>query len=179
MFKKIKAIIFIFCCFFFNIFPSITLTSEIVPFNNIAQHESPKLISPLVFEDFHGNKLNLEDYSGKLIIVNFWATWCQSCKEEMPSLDSLIQNKNFKNLVILPVNMENPNHKKVKIFFSHLNINKLKIFFDPNLNFVRQLKLRGVPTTVLINKNGKEFARIIGSIDFEDKKFTKWLLQYD
>ena len=75
--------------------------------------------------------------------------------------------------------MENPNHAKTKKFFSDLKIKKLKIFFDENLNFVKIFKLRGVPTTILINKNGEEFARITGSIDFQDKKFINWLLFYD
>ena len=180
MSKKITAIKFIiFCCFFFNIVSSISQTNENVPFNNIAQHTSPKPISPIVFEDFSGNKVNLGDYSGKLVIVNFWATWCKPCKEEMPSLDSLSQNENFKNLVIFPVNIENINYEKTKKFFSDLNVKKLEIFFDHNLNFVKELKLRGVPTTVIINKRGEEFARIIGSIDFKDKKFLKWLSNYD
>ena len=180
MSKKIKAIKYIiFCCFFINIVPSISQTNENVPFNNIVQHVSPKPISLIVFEDFLGNKVNLGDYSGKLVIVNFWATWCKPCKEEMPSLDRLSQNENFENLVILPVNMEKLNYEKTKKFFSNLNIKKLKIFFYPNLNFARELKLRGVPTTVIINKKGEEFARIIGSIDFEDKKFLKWLSDYD
>ena len=180
MSKKTKAIKYIiFCCFFINIVPSISQTNENVPFNNIVQHASPKPISPIVFEDFLGNKVNLGDYSGKLVIVNFWATWCKPCKEEMPSLDRLSQNENFENLVIFPVNIENINYEKTKKFFSNLNIKKLKIFFDPNLNFVKELKLRGVPTTVIINKKGKEFARITGSIDFKDKKFFKWLINYD
>ena len=177
---KVKATKFIILyCFFFNIVPSISQTNENVPFNNIVQHVSPKPISPIVFEDFSGNKVSLGDYSGKLVIVNFWATWCKPCKIEMPSLDSLSQNKNFENLVIFPVNMENPNYERTKKFFSDLKIKKLEIFFDPNLNFVKELKLRGVPTTVIINKKGEEFARIIGSIDFKNKKFLKWLSNYD
>ena len=180
MSKKITAIKFIiFCCFFFNIVSSISQTNENVPFNNIAQHTSPKPISPIVFEDFSGNKVNLGDYSGKLVIVNFWATWCKPCKEEIPSLDSLSQNKDIKNLIVFPVNIENINYEKTKKFFSDLNVKKLEIFFDPNLNFVKELKLRGVPTTVIINKRGEEFARIIGSIDFNNKKFLKWLSNYD
>ena len=180
MSKKIKAIkCIIFCCIFFNIVSSIAQTNENVPFNNITQHVSSKPISPIVFEDFSGNKVNLRDYYGKLVIVNFWATWCKPCKREMPSLDSLSQNDDFKSLLIFPVNMENRNYEKTKEFFSNLNIKKLEIFFDPNLNFVKELKLRGVPTTVIINKSGEEFARIIGSIDFKDKKFLKWLLNYD
>ena len=75
--------------------------------------------------------------------------------------------------------MEDRNLEKTKKFFSKLNIKTLEIFFDPDLNFVKELKLRGVPTTVLINKQGKEFARIIGLIDFKDKKFLNWLSNYD
>ena len=60
-----------------------------------------------------------------------------------------------------------------------LNIKNLKIFFDKDLNFVKEFKLRGVPTTILINRQGKEFARIIGEVNFEDKKFLEWLLLYD
>ncbi len=97
----------------------------------------------------------------------------------MPSLDKLYQDNNLKNLVAFAVNMEQPNATKSKKFFTDLNIQKLEIFFDHNLNFVNKFKLRGVPTTVLINKKGEEFARIVGSIDFQDQKFLKWLSNYD
>ena len=171
-----KFLIFLFC---FNIFSSISQTNEDVPLNNIAISEIPKPISPIIFEDFSGNEINLKNYLGKLVIINFWATWCAPCKEEMPSLDALYQNNNFENLQVLAVNMEQPNTLKTKKFFTDLNIQKLEIFFDRNLNFVKEFKLRGVPTTVLINKKGEEFARIIGTVNFQDKKFSKWLLKYD
>ena len=75
--------------------------------------------------------------------------------------------------------MEAPNPAKTKKFFEDLNIQKLEIFFDNDLNFVKEFKLRGVPTTVIINKKGEEFARIIGEVNFQDKKFLKWLSKYD
>ena len=75
--------------------------------------------------------------------------------------------------------MEQPNMVKTKKFFKELNIKKLSIYFDKNLNFVKEFKLRGVPTTIIINKKGEEFARIIGEVDFVDKKFLKWLSKYD
>jgi len=174
--KIAKFFIFFFC---FSIFSSISQTNEDVPLNNMAINEIPKPISSLIFEDFSGNEINLNDYHGKLVIINFWTTWCAPCKKEMPSLDSLYQDKNFKNLQAFAVNMEQPNKLKTKKFFADLNIQKLEIFFDHNLNFVKEFKLRGVPTTVLINKKGEEFARIIGEVNFQDKKFLKWLLKYD
>ena len=174
--KIVKFLIFFFC---FSIFSSISQTNEDVPLNNIAINEIPKPISSLIFEDFSGNEINLNHYNGKLVIINFWATWCAPCKREMPSLDKLYQDNNFKNLQIFPVNMEQPNILKTKKFFTDLNIQTLEIFFDHNLNFVKEFKLRGMPTTVIINKKGEEFARIIGEVNFQDKRFLKWLLKYD
>ena len=179
MFINQKIIIFSILFFCFSIFSSISQTTEDVPLNNLAINEIPKPISSLIFEDFSGNKINLKDYQGKLVIINFWATWCSPCKKEMPSLDNLSENTNFSNLEVLAVNMEQPNQLNTKKFFEDLKIKNLKIFFDKNLNFLKEFKLRGVPTTVLVNKNGEEFARIIGEVDFEDKKFLKWLLKYD
>ena len=179
MFKNQKITKFLFFFFCFSIFPSISQTNEDVPLNNMAINEIPKPISSLIFEDFSGNEIDLNDYHGKLVIINFWATWCAPCKKEMPSLDSLYQGSDFKNLQVFAVNMEQPNTLKTKKFFADLNIKKLEIFFDRNLNFVKEFKLRGVPTTVLINKKGEEFARIVGAINFQDEKFLKWLLNYD
>ena len=174
--KIVKFLIFFFC---FSIFSSISQTNEDVPLNNIAINEIPKPILSLIFEDFSGNEINLNHYVGKLVIINFWATWCAPCKKEMPSLDKLYQVNNFKNLQVFAVNMEQPNTLKTKKFFTNLNIQKLESFFDRNLNFVKEFKLRGVPTTVLINKKGEEFAKIIGEVNFQDKKFLKWLSKYD
>ncbi len=174
--KITKLIIFL---IFFIIFPSLPQASEDVPLNNMAINENPTPISSIKFEDLLGNGVELKDYVGKLVILNFWATWCAPCKKEMPSLDKLFQNAEFRNLQIFAINTEQPNPVKTKKFFTDLNIQKLNIFFDQNLNFVKEFKLRGVPTTILINKDGKEFARIIGETNFEDKKFVKWLLKYD
>ena len=174
--KILKFFIFIFC---FSIFSSISQTNEYVPLNNIAINQTPRAISPVIFEDFSGNEINLKDYYGKLVIINFWATWCFPCKEEMPLLDILYQNKNFKNLQVFAINIEKPNVSKTKNFFNELQIKKLSIFFDKNFSFVKEFQLRGVPTTILINKRGEEFARIKGAIDFQDKKIINWLLKYD
>ena len=179
MFINQKIIKFLFFFFCFSIFSSISQTNEDVPLNNMAINEIPKPISSIIFEDFSDNEINLKDYHGKLVIINFWATWCTPCKKEMPSLDALYQNNIFKNLQIFAVNMEQPNTLKTKKFYIDLNIQKLEIFFDRNLNFVKEFKLRGVPTTVLINKKGEEFARIIGEVNFQDKRFLKWLSKYD
>ena len=124
-------------------------------------------------------QLNLKDYRGKLIILNFWATWCAPCKEEMPSLDLLKKNKKLNNLEIFPINVGKEDFKKTSKFFEDLNIKNLNIYFDMPVTLAKKFGLRGIPTTIFFNKKGEEFARIIGSIDFNDEKFIKWLNNYN
>ena len=97
----------------------------------------------------------------------------------MPSLNRLQVNSSFNNLKILPINVGRENIEKIKNFFKELKIGNLELYFDKNLVVARKFALRGLPTTIFVNKNGEEFARIIGSINFDDKKFINWLKEYD
>jgi thioredoxin-related protein len=97
----------------------------------------------------------------------------------MPSLDFLKVNSKLKNIEIFPVNIGKDNLKKSNEFFKDLNIENLKIYFDNPITLSKVLALRGVPTTILFNREGKEFARVIGSIDFGNEEFIRWLKNYD
>ena len=97
----------------------------------------------------------------------------------MPSLDSLIRNPELDNIKIFPINIGKDSIKKSKKFFKELKIKNLDIYFDNHKTLAKDLKLRGVPTTILFNKDGKEFARIIGSINFNDDKFIKWIKNFN
>ena len=138
-----------------------------------------KKYDSITFLDAKNKLINLNDYQGNLIILNFWATWCAPCKEEMPSLDLLQINENLNNLKIFPINVGQDKTDKAEKFFNDLEIKNLEIYFDNNTNLPKKLSLRGIPTSILINKNGEEFARIIGSIDFNDNEFINWLSLYD
>ena len=105
---------FILFILFLNIFSSIAQTNEYVPLNNIVLYKTPKPIRPIVFQDFLGKEVNLKDYKGKIVVLNFWATWCEPCKEEMPSLDRLQNNPKLSNLKIIAINISQENLEKVK-----------------------------------------------------------------
>ena len=152
-----------------------TFADEALGLKNIIIHKDLKKYDSLVFLDHKNNQLNLKDFKGKLILLNFWATWCAPCKEEMPSLDKLQSYKDLSNLKIFPINIGNESFEKLEKFYNELKIQNLKFYFDHPVTLAKKLSLRGVPTTILFNKDGKEFARIIGTINFEDEKFIRWL----
>ena len=146
---------------------------------NLILTKNLKIDENIIFKDANQKDVDLTDYKGKLIILNFWATWCAPCREEMPSLDNLQANINLHNLKIFPINISRESLSKSESFYRELNIKNLDIYFDSSITLAKKLSLRGVPTTILFNKDGKEFARIIGSIDFNDEEFINWLKTYN
>ena len=163
----------------FIFFISSALANETPNIKNLVVNKELKTYDNISFFDSKGKLIKLSDYKSNLVILNFWATWCAPCKEEMPSLDALKINPNLSNLKIFPINVGKDDLKKSKKFFADLNIKNLDIYFDNTVTLAKDLSLRGVPTTLLFDKEGNEFARIIGSIDFNDKEFLKWLSKYN
>ena len=170
--KSFKIYIHIFIIFFF----AQQLLSETNYSKNIIVHKEPLDIKELKFKDFNLNDVDLTNKKGNIMILNFWATWCAPCKKEMPSLEEL--SKSYPEIAIYPINLEKPNKEKTKLFYESLDIKYLKIYFDPEFKLVKSFNMRGVPTSILIDKKGKEFARIIGEIDFLDKSFINFLKKY-
>ena len=156
-----------------------SFANEVTDIKNLVINKELKKYDGLTFLDAKNRQLNLNDYKGNLILLNFWATWCVPCKKEMPSLDLLQVHENLNNLKIFPINVGQDNNEKSLKFFEDLNIKNLELYFDPPVTLAKKLRLRGIPTSILINKDGFEFARILGSIDFEDEKFIKWLSKYN
>ena len=156
-----------------------SFASDISDIKNLVINKDLKKYDSLTILDDQNNQLNLDDYKGNLILLNFWATWCAPCKEEMPSLDLLQEQKNLDNLKIFAINVGQDNLENSKIFFEDLKIKNLKIYFDTPITLAKKFGLRGIPTSILMNKDGLEFARIVGSINFNEKKFIDWLAKYN
>ena len=156
-----------------------SFAEEVIDLKNLTINKELKKYENLTFLDYQNNQINLDDFKGNLVLLNFWATWCGPCKKEMPSLDKLQINKNLNNLRIFPINVGQDNFEKASKFFKDLKITNLNLYFDNSITLAKNFSLRGVPTSILINKDGFEFARIIGSIDFSDQKFIEWLSNYN
>ena len=156
-----------------------SVAEEVIDIKNLIINKELKKYDSLSFLDEKNQILNLNDYRGNLILLNFWATWCAPCREEMPSLDKLQTHENLDNLKVFPINIGQDSVEKAAKFFEDLKIENLTLYFDPPVTLAKKFGLRGLPTTILLNKQGQEFARIVGSIDFQDQKFIKWLSKYN
>jgi len=169
----------LFLLFIYLLFPSITSADQKLDIKNLKIHKEPKKVNNIIFKNFDDITISLNDFKGKLVVINFWATWCAPCREEMPSLDILQSNKNFQDLIVLPINVGKENKEKAKRFFNDLQIKNLKLYYDDSVKLANTFSLIGLPTTIFIDKDGDEFARIIGSVDFGDQNFIKWLSNYN
>ena len=155
------------------------VAEELPGIKNIVIHKIPKTYDNVIFLNKKDQKININESKGNLLILNFWATWCEPCKEEMPSLDRLQVNPELDNIKIFAINIGKEKLNKVNKFFVDLNIKNFEPYFDPPTTLAKKFSLRGIPTSILINKEGQEFARIIGSINFEDENFVNWIKKYN
>ena len=143
---------------------------------NIVIHEKPRLIKELKFKDVNLQEVDLTNKKGNIMILNFWASWCLPCKREMPSLENL--SHKYPEIKVFASNMEKPNKLRARDFYKSIGVVSLDIYFDPELKLVKQFKMRGLPTSILIDKEGNEFGRVVGEINFSDKKFLELIEEY-
>ena len=152
-----------------------TLAHELPDLKNLVVHKIPKTYDNVIFLDDTDEEIDIQNLDSQLIILNFWATWCAPCRDEMPSLNNLQSNNNKNKIRIIPINIGGENLRTSKKFFQELNIDKLKVHIGDGAAIAKNLKLRGLPTTIFIDREGYEFARIVGSIDFNSSEFLNWL----
>ena len=143
---------------------------------NLVIYEKPKDIKELKFKDINLQDVELTNKKGNIMIINFWATWCAPCKREMPSLEKLT-NK-YPEIKVYAINTEKPNKLKIRDFFRTIDVASLETYYDPDFKLVKQFKMRGLPTSILINKDGEEFGRVIGEVDFISESFLNIIKKY-
>jgi thiol-disulfide isomerase/thioredoxin len=130
-------------------------------------HEDPRPLAKFEFQDEAGQKYTLDKFRGTFVLVNIWATWCPPCKEEMPSLNSLASHFSTKRLTIIPISVDVSGAIPARRFFTELGLNSLSLYVDPSANVMHALAVVGIPTTVLINRDGLEIARRVGPAQWD------------
>ena len=126
----------------------------------------PTPLPPLSFVDGTGASRTLDQYKGHGLVLNLWATWCVPCVTELPALDALARTLQPSGAQVLTVSVDRGGADQVRPFFAAHGIRSLPILLDPHSAVLSTLRLDGIPTTLLVNRNGLEVARLQGPIDW-------------
>ena len=126
----------------------------------------PTDLPDTVFLDADGKDVTLADYAGKAILLNFWATWCAPCREEMPALDELQGELGGEDFQVLTVATGRNARTAIDKFYEETGVENLPILTDARQQLARDMGVLGLPVTVLISPEGKEVARLPGDADW-------------
>ena len=146
--------------------------SETVEPKDFTWHDKPVDAPATVFKDASDMNKTLKDFGGKVLIVNFWATWCAPCVKEMPALDRLNAKLGGKDFQVIAINQERNGPKIAKPFVEKQGW-KLHLYLDPATGFYKDAKLGGLPTSLIIGKDGKELGRIAGEVVWDSPAVEK------
>ena len=127
----------------------------------------PKPVPALTFFDGDGNEVSLADFRGKVVVLNLWATWCAPCRREMPSLDRLQAALGDQGLEVIALSLDRGDVAKVREFFDELGLSNLAIYHDPEARAGRELGAPGLPTTLMIDRDGREVGRLLGPAEWD------------
>ena len=140
---------------------------------NFTFFDPPKQVAGVSFVDAQGRKLGLEDFRGKFVLVNLWATWCGPCRREMPSLDRLQARLSGGDFTVLALSQDRKGVAAVEKFLTQIGTKNLDVFVDASAQSARKLGAIGLPTTVLLNKEGGVIGRLIGSAEWDSDEAAR------
>lgn len=133
-------------------------------------HEAPIPVSEQSFTDMEDGSHTLADFEGQVVLLNFWATWCAPCREEMPSLDALQHDLGGEDFQVVTLATGRNPTPAILRFFEEEGIEALPTYLDPRQNVAREMSVFGLPITVIIDRDGNEVGRLRGDADWHSEE---------
>lgn len=130
-------------------------------------HPQPQALKEFMFADGDLKAATLADFRGKVVLLNLWATWCGPCREEMPTLDRLQAKLGGPDFEVVTLSIDQEGVAIVKDFYEELGLKALRIFVDESMTAPVALNALGVPTTLLISREGQEIGRYTGPAEWD------------
>ena len=124
--------------------------------------KQPEALPDIAFVNGAGKPVRLADWRGKVVLLNLWATWCAPCREEMPALDRLEQALGSDKFQVVALAVDKAGVEGARKFLDETKVKALPVFADPTARVGTELKVIGMPTTILIDKEGREIGRLVG-----------------
>jgi thiol-disulfide isomerase/thioredoxin len=129
--------------------------------------DPPKALREIRFTDGEGRTRTLADFSGKVVLLNIWATWCTPCREEMPTLDRLQAALGGDAFEVVALSIDRQGLAVVRRFYDQIGISHLATYIDSSSRAFRDLAIVGVPTTLLVDREGRELGRLVGPAEWD------------
>jgi thiol-disulfide isomerase/thioredoxin len=139
----------------------------------LTMNAEPRPLPPLAMRDAEGKAVPLERFRGKVVLLNIWATWCGPCRVEMPSLDRLQARLGGPRFEVVALSTDVDGAKAVREFYESLRITRLAIYVEGEGNVLTTLGSPGLPTTLVVDAQGREVARALGGADWEAPEVEK------
>ena len=140
--------------------------------------DPPRALPELRFVDGEGRPLTLADFRGKVILLNIWATWCIPCLREMPTLDRLQAKLGGPRFEVVVLSIDIGGVGVVKKFYRALRLEALGIYVDKTTRARTALGITGIPTTLLIDRQGREIGRFAGPAEWDSQEAIKTIRRY-
>jgi thiol-disulfide isomerase/thioredoxin len=134
---------------------------------NFVVHEVPRPVAPTAFQDEQGRLRSLDDFRGKVVLLNIWATWCSPCRREMPALDRLQAALGSAEFEVVALSIDRAGIEPVRRFYGEVGAHHLAIYVDRTGKAPRELAVVGIPTTLLIDREGRELGRLTGPAEWD------------
>jgi thiol-disulfide isomerase/thioredoxin len=130
-------------------------------------HETPREMLSPPFVDGAGRDLTLADFRGRVVLLNVWATWCAPCREEMPTLDRLQARLGGDDFHVLPLSIDRAGLGPVRRFYDEIGIRNLDMYLAEDIRAMMAFAVIGLPTTLLIDRQGRERGRLTGPAEWD------------
>ncbi len=151
--------------------PSVSAAAETAKLNTgqmtaFVFKKAPEPLPEITFTDGAGKPMTLADFRGRTVLLNLWATWCPPCRKEMPDLDRLQQELGSDRFQVLALSVDRQGVETARKFLDGINVRHLTLYIDPTARAATTLKAVGMPTTILIDAEGREIGRLVGPAEW-------------
>ncbi len=148
--------------------------AETAPANplELSVYDQPRPVPEIRFQDDQSHDLTLGDFRGRVVLLNLWATWCVPCRQEMPTLDRLQARLGGKDFLVMALSIDRKGIEAVRGFYQEVGVKQLAIYVDPSGKGSHGLAIPGVPTTLLIDREGREVARKMGAAEWDSPEMV-------
>lgn len=136
-------------------------------------HKEGISLPALPIIDEFGGETSLAVWKGKVLVVNFWATWCPPCRKEMPALDRLQSTVGGADIDVLALSQDRDGAAKAREFYDKVGIAHLAVYVDPGGALAREISVLGLPATILVDRAGNEVARLTGEARWDAEEVVR------